>query len=94
MDARYILIVAALVGASGGAIWAGDPPTTTVSTPERDTVEAVKAIKNGEANVYYSGCNEVRALGKAPLHAGEPGYRLEMDGDGDGIACEPHRRRF
>jgi hypothetical protein len=41
--------------------------------------------------VQYSGCNEVRAAGKAPLLAGQPGYRTEMDGDGDGIACEPHR---
>lgn len=45
-----------------------------------------------DRSVYYSGCNEVRALGKAPLYAGQPGYRPEMDGDGDGIACEPHRR--
>jgi hypothetical protein len=40
---------------------------------------------------YYSGCNEARAAGVAPIYAGEPGYRPEMDGDGDGIACEPHR---
>ena len=46
-----------------------------------------------EQSVYYSGCNEVRALGKAPLYAGQPGYREDMDGDGDGIACEPHRGR-
>jgi hypothetical protein len=46
-----------------------------------------------EASVTYSGCNEVRALGKAPLHAGEPGYRTDMDGDGDGLACEPIRPR-
>jgi hypothetical protein len=44
-----------------------------------------------EQSVYYAGCNEVRAADKAPLHAGEPGYRSEMDGDGDGAACEPHR---
>ena len=44
-------------------------------------------------NVYYPGCNAVRAAGKAPLHAGEPGYRVEMDGDGDGIACEPIHTR-
>jgi hypothetical protein len=43
-----------------------------------------------QQSVHYSGCNEVRAAGKAPLHEGEPGYRAEMDGDGDGIACEPH----
>jgi hypothetical protein len=44
-----------------------------------------------EQSVHYAGCDEVRAAGKAPLHSGEPGYRTEMDGDGDGIACEPHR---
>lgn len=43
-----------------------------------------------EESVTYSGCNEVRALGRAPLYAGQPGYREDMDGDGDGIACEPH----
>lgn len=46
-----------------------------------------------QASVHYAGCNEVRALGKAPLYAGQPGYRIGMDGDRDGIACEPHRNR-
>ncbi len=43
-----------------------------------------------EQSVYYSGCNEVRAAGKAPLYRGSPGYREGMDGDGDGVACEPY----
>ena len=42
-----------------------------------------------EGSVTYSGCDEVRALGKDPIHMGEPGYRTTMDGDGDGVACEP-----
>jgi Excalibur calcium-binding domain len=42
---------------------------------------------------YYSGCNDARAAGVAPLYRGEPGYRPEMDGDSDGIACEPYRGR-
>ena len=42
-----------------------------------------------EQSVYYSGCNAVRAAGKAPLLEGQPGYRAELDGDDDGIACEP-----
>ena len=42
-----------------------------------------------ESDVYYPGCNSVRAAGEAPLYRGEPGYRPEMDGDDDGIACEP-----
>jgi Excalibur calcium-binding domain len=40
--------------------------------------------------VYYAGCDEVRRLSKAPLYRDDPGYREGMDGDGDGIACEPH----
>jgi hypothetical protein len=42
---------------------------------------------------YYSGCNDARAAGVAPIYRGEPGYRPEMDGDDDGIACEPWRGR-
>jgi hypothetical protein len=45
-----------------------------------------------DRSVHYSGCNEVRAAGKAPLYAGQPGYRTDMDGDLDGIACEPIRK--
>jgi hypothetical protein len=42
-------------------------------------------------NAYYRNCSEARADGVAPLYAGEPGYRPEMDGDDDGVACEPYR---
>ena|SRR5215213_8343432 len=48
---------------------------------------------SSDSSVYYPGCNAVRAAGKAPLYSGDPGYRIEMDGDADGIACEPHRNR-
>ena len=43
------------------------------------------------AGDLWGGCNDAREAGVAPLYAGEPGYRENMDGDGDGIACEPHR---
>lgn len=42
---------------------------------------------------FYRNCKEAWAAGAAPLYRGEPGYRPEMDGDGDGIACEPYRGR-
>ena len=42
---------------------------------------------------YYKNCDEVRRAGKAPLHRGQPGYSLDLDRDGDGIACEYHRGR-
>jgi len=40
----------------------------------------------------YRNCREARAAGAAPLYRGQPGYGSHMDGDSDGIACEPHRR--
>ncbi|WP_425862690.1 excalibur calcium-binding domain-containing protein [Arthrobacter sp. TWP1-1] len=43
------------------------------------------------ADVYYQNCTEARAAGAAPLYIGQPGYRPGMDGDSDGVACEPKR---
>lgn len=57
--------------------------------PEVDGARADPTVV--ERSVYYANCTEVRAAGKAPLYVGEPGYRPEMDGDSDGIACEPYR---
>ena len=61
-------------------------------TQEEKAVAAVEAVaaQQVEQSVYYAGCNEVRALGKDPLYAGDPGYREGMDGDSDGVACEPY----
>jgi hypothetical protein len=58
-------------------------------TERSDDVSAAPAAR--VASVHYSGCNEVRAAGKAPLYDGQPGYSETMDGDDDGIACEPIR---
>ena len=42
---------------------------------------------------YYRDCDDARAMGAAPLHRGAPGYRPELDADGDGVACEPYGRK-
>ena len=39
----------------------------------------------------YPGCDEVRAAGVAPIYSSEPGFSDRLDGDGDGIGCEPYR---
>lgn len=46
-----------------------------------------------ERSVYYRNCAAAWRDGAAPIYEGEPGYRPELDGDGDGIACEPMRYR-
>lgn len=40
------------------------------------------------AGIYYATCAEARNAGAAPIRKGQPGYRAELDGDMDGIACE------
>lgn len=54
--------------------------------------EAPGAPSDKPANVYYPNCSTARAAGAAPIRRGEPGYRAELDRDGDGIACELYRR--
>jgi hypothetical protein len=61
--------------------------------PARGAEDAAAGDSPAAESVYYSGCNAARAAGAAPIYRGQPGYREEMDGDGDGIACEPHRGR-
>lgn len=38
--------------------------------------------------VHFDNCDQVKAAGKAPLRNTEPGYRLRLDADRDGLACE------
>lgn len=44
--------------------------------------------QSSSRGVYYQSCREVRAAGAAPLRAGQPGYRVGLDRDRDGVACE------
>jgi hypothetical protein len=80
-----VLSLAGLAGAAGGTLWAFLP---MLPAAVKENAEKRAAI---EASVHYAGCDEVRLLGRAPLYAGQPGYSIDMDGDGDGIACESHR---
>ncbi len=58
------------------------------------TMERVAAqrVRSSAGTWSYRGCNEARAAGAAPLYRGQPGYGAHMDGDNDGIACEPVRQ--
>ncbi|MEO7411297.1 MAG: excalibur calcium-binding domain-containing protein, partial [Sphingomicrobium sp.] len=94
-----IIIVVGLLGAATAKLADTGPPSTVSDPrpipPDRASPSGISPPppRASDTSVFYAGCNEVRALGKAPLYAGQPGYREDMDGDGDGIACEPHRGR-
>lgn len=52
----------------------------------------IPSQRGAERSAYYRNCDAARAAGVAPIPAGAPGYRSELDGDADGLACEPYRR--
>lgn len=60
-------------------------PVATTTTPAPTTTVAPTTTAPA---VYYADCDAVRAAGKAPLGVNDPGYRLALDADGDGVACE------
>jgi hypothetical protein len=90
VEAKHILIGAALLGIAGGTVWAG----VDTAGQAHDLIAAARMSPEEreriEHSVYYSRCAEARAAGAAPLYRGQPGYREGLDRDGDGVACEPY----
>lgn len=89
---RFGLTVASLSAATFGLIFFQD----NIPSGFQSAVQFSRNLNRENAppiGAYYSGCDDARAAGVAPLYVGEPGYRPEMDGDDDGIACEPYRGR-
>lgn len=95
IKAAKVLAIAAAGGLMMGlftAMSANGGLTGIRSAVQEVAVSSGLARKNTPMpGAHYSGCDDARAAGVAPLYVGEPGYRSEMDGDGDGIACEPYR---
>ena len=93
----WTLFGAASSGAAASLMFGGDEdspkymsadnPWSLANSAKAREGTAVRTVEN---SVHYSGCHDARTAGVAPIRAGEPGYREAMDGDGDGIACEPH----
>ncbi len=51
------------------------------------------ASTDSRSSWSYRNCAQARAVGAAPVYAGEQGYGPHLDRDGDGIGCEPYRGR-
>lgn len=63
-------------------------PAPTVSSTDPALPVPSAGGPPSSAVVFYATCAEARAAGAAPLRARQPGYRIELDHDGDGLACE------
>ena len=71
----------------GVLFWQLMPEVKSMATVASSSPQELADI---QSSVYYPNCDAARADGAAPLHRGGPGYREGMDGDGDGVACEPY----
>jgi hypothetical protein len=66
-----------------------EAPAPVLSTPAASGTDVVTLTPSAApGSVFYQNCTAARAAGAAPIYRGQPGYRAELDGDGDGIACE------
>ena len=68
------------------------PPPQKEAEAESKPRAAAPAPVREQSSVYYKNCDAARAAGAAPLRRGDPGYRSELDRDGDGIACESKKK--
>ena len=59
--------------------------------PDQTGISGNSAAPDRSGEAYYPNCDAARAAGVAPMRFHEPGYREGLDGDNDGIACEPYR---
>jgi micrococcal nuclease len=78
------LMRSAGVREGGNGLDSGAPRVVRFASPSSRTA----AVTSGGG---FRSCAAARAAGAAPLYRGRPGYRPQLDADGDGIACEPYR---
>ena len=94
-SATVVLLAA---GAVGGIVGVGSVASTPRGRSAVADVTKTLAVASGfrrsrlpQTGDDWRGCDDARAAGTTPIYRGESGYRTGMDGDNDGIACEPYR---
>ncbi|RZF60804.1 excalibur calcium-binding domain-containing protein [Sphingomonas populi] len=96
MRSRYIPMLSTLLAAAAlGLIFGAATSPLGRSALSGKTNQLAILIgwerhREPQAGDVWGGCNDARSSGTFPIYRGEPGYREDMDGDGDGIACEPY----
>lgn len=86
------IAIGVMVGAVTGLHEAGALSNIEDSLKKAAVAAGFMRAREPQAGDHWPSCNAARTAGTSPLHAGEPGYRPELDADGDGVACEPYRR--
>jgi Excalibur calcium-binding domain len=83
MRSILLLLSAVTLGLTGGYAWSKWPDTRSKSVDRY----AIRQARKPAPKVYYANCAAARAAGTGDLYPGLPGYRPELDSNGDGVAC-------
>lgn len=83
MRAIALILSAVMLGLTGGYAWSKWPHSSSKAVDRF----AVQQIGKPAPEVYYATCADARAAGAGDLYPGLPGYRAELDSNGDGVAC-------
>ena len=86
MNVKFILLLLCASVTAFAATWLLMTPSSAPTELQSAEIPAKDAQGH---EISFANCGEARAAGKAPLMAGRPGYRHELDPDGTGIACMP-----
>ena len=94
MRAILFLLAAVILGLTGGYAWSkwSKPSAAKAAMAQIQSMPSPKPGQTKaefEATEYYADCDAAKAAGKGPLYEGQPGYRKELDPDGDGMTCIP-----
>ena len=63
-------------------------PSTEHISPSIESTTPVVIETSTVSSTYFKSCADARSAGAAPVRIGQPGYRSELDRDGDGVACD------
>lgn len=81
-------LIGGLLGLGGFVLVAAS--TTPASTAPDVPLAALAGPKPTALTHPFRNCAAARAAGAAPVFRGTPGYGPWLDGDDDGIGCEPY----
>lgn len=93
IDKRQIFLLiggATILGAGAGMATTPSGRSTIIDGGKALFTAADMRRRPPQPGDSWGGCNDARAAGTAPIYRWEPGYRANMDGDGDGVACESY----
>jgi hypothetical protein len=92
-DSLVLPVLAGLLIGAGVFLALTRPAGPTAPMIVEDKPLPVASARSAAGVTPFRDCRVARAAGAAPVYAGDPRYGPWLDGDDDGIGCEPYHRR-